>query len=69
MTFKQYGLTAFQVQAWNGSTWVSLASVSGNKLVKRTVTFTPYTTTRLRVLMTGSSDGYARTTEIEAWGN
>jgi hypothetical protein len=69
LTFTRYGLTAFQVQAWNGSTWVSLASVSGNKLVKRTVTFTPYTTTRLRVLMTGSSDGYARTTEIEAWGN
>ncbi len=39
LTFSQYGVTDFQVQGWNGSAWVTLGSVSGNNLVKRTVNF------------------------------
>jgi hypothetical protein len=70
MTFSLYGLTAFQVQGWNGSSWVTLASVSGNRLVKRTVSFAAYTTDRIRVVVTGVADGtYSRITEIEAWGS
>jgi PKD repeat protein len=70
LTFTKYGLTSFQVQGWSGSAWVTLASVAGNDLVKRTVTFAPYTTDRLRVLVTGVADGtWSRITEIEAWGN
>ncbi len=42
MTFSLYGITAFTVQGWNGSAWVSLGSVSGNNLVKRTVNFSAY---------------------------
>ena len=68
MTFTQYGLTAFQVQGWNGSGWVTLASVTGNNLVKRTVTFNPYTTDRIRIYVTGAKDGvWSRITEVEAW--
>jgi hypothetical protein len=33
MTFSLYGITAFTVQGWNGSSWVNLSSVSGNNLV------------------------------------
>ena len=65
-----YGLTSFQVQAWNGSTWLTLGSVSGNNRVKRSVWFTPYTTDRIRIYVTGSQDGiWSRITEVEAWGN
>jgi len=70
MTFSLYGLTAFEVQGWNGSTWVTLGSVNGNNLVKRTVSFSPYTTDRIRIVTNGSADGiWSRITEIEAWGN
>ena len=62
MTFSLYGLTAFQVQGWNGSGWVTLGSVSGNNLVKRTVSFAPYTTSRIRIYV------WSRITEVEAWG-
>ena len=54
MTFSLYGITAFQVQGWNGTAWVTLGSVSGNNLVKRTVSFAPYTTDRIRIHVTGS---------------
>ena len=68
MTFNVYGVTDFQVQAWNGAAWVTLGTVSGNNRVKRTVSFTPYTTDRIRVFITGSKDGiWSRVTEIEAW--
>jgi serine protease len=70
LTFTQYGVTAFQVQSWNGSAWVNQgAAVSGNNLVKRTVNFTAVTTDRIRVNITGALAGYSRITEIEAWGN
>jgi hypothetical protein len=48
---------------------VTLASVAGNNLVKRSVAFTPYTTDRIRVLVSAVADGtWSRITEIEAWG-
>ena len=70
MTFTLYGLTAFDVQGWNGASWVTLGSVSGNNLVKRTVAFPAYTTNRIRIVANGVADGaWSRITEIEAWGN
>ena len=69
MTFRLYGLTAFSVQGWNGTGWVTLGSVSGNNLVKRTVTFSAYTTDRIRIVVNGVADNlWSRITEIEAWG-
>jgi hypothetical protein len=68
MTFTQFGVRDFTVQGWNGSTWVTLARVSGNNLVKRTVTFAAATVDRIRINVTGSLDRYSRITEIEAWG-
>jgi len=67
MTFASFGVTDFQVQAWNGSAWYSVATVTSNNLVKRWVTFSPVTTDRIRVKVTGALGGYSRITEIEAW--
>ena len=67
MTFNQWGVTAFQVQTWNGSAWVTQATVTGNNLVKRTVTFAAVATDRIRIHVTNALGGNARLTEIEAW--
>jgi hypothetical protein len=69
MTFSLYGITAFTVQGWNGSSWVSLGSASGNNLVKRTVNFTAFTTDRIRISVTAALASFSRITEVEAWGN
>ncbi len=68
-TFSLYGITAFTVQGWNGSAWVTLGSVSGNNLVKRTVNFSAYTTDRIRINVTAALASYSRITEVEAWGH
>ena len=68
LTFTQYGVRDFTVQGWNGSAWVTLATVSGNNLVKRTVTFAAATVDRIRINVTSALDRYSRITEIEAWG-
>ncbi len=67
-TFSLYGITAFNVQTWNGSAWVTQATVTGNNLVKRTVTFNAVATARIRVNVTNALASYSRITEIEAWG-
>jgi RHS repeat-associated protein len=69
MTFSLYGLTTYQVQYWNNSTWVTIpgGSVSANNKVWRKFTFAAITTTKIRVLATASGDGYSRIVELEAW--
>ena len=69
MTFSLYGLRDFSVQGWNGTTWVTLATVAGNTLVKRTVTFAAVTTDRIRILVTSGLSNHSRITEVEAWGH
>ena len=69
LTFSTWGVTGFTVQGWNGSAWITLATVSGNNLVKRTVNFAAFTTDRIRVNVTSALSSHSRITEIEAWGN
>ncbi|MET0623246.1 MAG: discoidin domain-containing protein, partial [Pyrinomonadaceae bacterium] len=68
MTFTAYGITAFDVQYWNGSGWVNVpgGSVSGNNKVWRRFTFSTVTTPRIRVQVNGALAGYSRITEVEA---
>jgi len=68
LTFSLYGVTAFTVQTWNGAAWVTQATITGNNLVKRTVTFPAASTDRIRVNVNGAADGNSRIIEIEAWG-
>jgi hypothetical protein len=69
MTFTLYGITAFDVQYWNGSSWVTVpnGSVTGNNLVWRQFTFTPVTTGKIRVVVNNSLASYSRIVEVEAW--
>ena len=70
MTFGSYGLTAYDVQYWNGSAWVTVSggSITGNNKVWRKITFAPLTTSKIRVLTNAAIDnGYSRITEVEAW--
>ena len=70
-TFSLYGITAFDVQYWNGSAWTTVlgGSVTGNNKVWRQITFTPVTTTKIRVVVNGGADNaYSRIVELEAWG-
>jgi hypothetical protein len=68
--FTLYGLTAFKVQSWNGTTWVDIPgmSVSENYKVWKKFTVTPITTSKIRVLTSASPDGNSRIAELEAWG-
>lgn len=67
LTFNNYGVTSFDVLGWNGSAWVTLASVTGNRLVKRTVPFASFSTDRIRINLLAGVGGYARIVELEAW--
>jgi hypothetical protein len=68
MTFALRGIRDFTVQGFNGSSWVTLATVTGNNLVKRSVTFVPFATSRLRINITNALASWSRITEVEAWG-
>ena len=69
MTFSLYGITAFDVQYWNGATWVSVpgGSVTGNNKVVNRFTFAPITTTSIRVQVNASLASFSRVVEIEAY--
>ncbi len=55
------------MQGWNGTGWVTLGTVAGNTLVKRTVSFAAFATDRIRITVTNALASYSRITEIEAW--
>src|SRR6185295_8783800 len=61
---------SFQVQYWNGSSWVAVpgGSFTGNNLVWRKITFSAVTTTKIKVTINATPDNVARLMEVEAWG-
>ena len=67
-TFARYGITDFTVDGWDGTQWVPLGTVTGNNLVRRSVEFAPFTTTRIRVNIVSGLYYVSRIAEIEAWG-
>src|SRR5205814_2535019 len=67
LTFSLYGVTDFTVQGWDGANWITLGTVAGNNLVKRSVSFAPYSTDRIRVNVTNALASFSRIAEIEAW--
>ena len=69
-TFSLYGLLSFDVQYWNGSSWVTIpgGSVTGNNKVWRKFTFSPITTSKIRVWINTVPDAWSRVVEIQAFG-
>jgi RHS repeat-associated protein len=70
MTFSAYGQTEYEVQYWNGSSFVRLSggSITNNNKVWRKITFPAISTSKIRVWTTRSIDsGYSHLTEVEAW--
>ena len=57
--------TDFSVQTWNGTNWVTQATISGNSQLYLWIPFTaPVTTTQVQVVVTGTQDGYTRIAEL-----
>ncbi|SEO80149.1 alpha-L-rhamnosidase [Actinacidiphila rubida] len=55
----------FTVQTWDGSAWVTQATVTGNSSVYRWVPFTSaVTTTQVRLTVTATQDGFTRVAEL-----
>ncbi len=69
LIFTQYGVTAFDVQYFDGVTWQTVpgASVTSNNLVKRKFSFAPVTTAKIRIVVNNALAGYSRITEVEAF--
>jgi hypothetical protein len=69
MTFSQYGLRDFEVQYWNGTTWLPVPSgtITSNNLVWRQLTFAALSTTKIRVWVTAALNTWSRITEVEAY--
>src|ERR1700741_1365405 len=68
-SFSQWGLTAFNVQYWNGSAWVTVpgGSVTGKNKVWKKITFAPIDTTKIKVMVKTTVDSWTRVVEVEAW--
>ena len=73
MVIRQWGITSFYVQYWNGSGWAFVpgGTVFNNTLVWRKFTFAPITTDRIRVQVSAAQSllggNYSRITELQAW--
>lgn len=69
LTFSANGITDFDVQYWNGTSWITVpnGSVRGNNLVWRKITFPAVTTSRIRVNVLAAKDGWSRIVELQAW--
>ncbi len=70
-TFSVYGITAFDVQYWNGASWVTVpnGSITNNNKVQTKLVFSAVTTTRIRVVVNSALAIYSRIVELEAWSN
>ncbi len=70
MAFTLYGVRDFTVQYWTGTSWQTVPGgvVTGNTLVWRRFTFSPLTTSRIRVHVTQGQGAHSRLTEVEAFG-
>jgi hypothetical protein len=69
MTFSRYGVVDFAIQYWTGSAWQTVpgGTITGNNRVWRQVSFTPVTTSRIRIHITNALDSYSRLTEVEVY--
>jgi hypothetical protein len=67
-----YGLIDFNVQYWDGSTWLTVPGgvITGNDKAMRVITLpgAGITTTKIRVVVNNARSNWSRITEVEAFG-
>ena len=71
-TTERYAVQDYQLEAWDGSAWTLVASVTGNTLPHLTHTFAPVTALKLRVLGLKGPEHqpqYIRINEVEVYAN
>lgn len=71
-TTSGYELRNYQLQVWNGTSWVDcVPAVTGNAQAHRTHIFTPVTGSKIRVYATlgDAASSYARINEIQVFGS
>jgi alpha-L-rhamnosidase len=57
--------SAFTVQTWDGTQWVTQASVTGNTALYRWIPFaSPVSSTQVRLTVTATADGFTRVAEL-----
>jgi flagellar hook-associated protein 2 len=69
MPASTYGISDFNAEYWDEGTgsWVNLFTVSGNTQGNISNSFSPVSTSKIRINVTGSNDGqYSRILEVEA---
>jgi hypothetical protein len=71
LVFTKYGITAFEPQYWNGTTWkfISGSTVSDNNKVWRKIQFKAVSTNKIRIIITNGLDNFSRVVEMEAFEN
>ena len=69
MTFTKYGVQDFVVEYWTGSAWAPVpgGTVTNNTRVWRQFSFTPLTTSKIRVSVTRAMASRTRLVEVEAY--
>jgi hypothetical protein len=69
LAFSFFGITAFDAQYWNGSTWVTVpgGSITENNNVWRKFTFADISTSKIRVLVNNALFSRSRIVELEAY--
>jgi len=70
MLATQYGLIDFDVQAWNGTAWVTVpgGAIRGNDRVLRSVAFPETMTSKIRINVLNARANFSRIVEVEAFG-
>lgn len=58
----------FTIDTWDGASWVTQATVTGNNNLKRSFSFGPVSTSKVRLNVTSDSIGAWLTQEIQAFG-
>jgi len=70
LNFFNNGVTAFEVQYFDGASWLTVpnGAVTGNTKVLRNITFSPVKTDKIRVLIGASKSSNSLLIEVEAYG-
>jgi hypothetical protein len=70
LSFLNYGITAFEVQYFDGDNWLTVpgGTVTDNTMIWRKFTFAPVMAEKIRVKINAAKSPYSALVELEAYG-